>query len=218
MPRKPRVSPPGVPCHLSLPARAHQPCFFTDEDYLFFLATLREVCRNAGVRCHAYVLMPAQVQLLLTPGQEDSLEQALRVLIARQARYGARRYGIEVPPLGQRTLVSLVEPGRYLLDCQRYIEMLPLRQGMAQHPADYLWSSYRAHAYGEPDPLLRDHPSFQAIHRDPEERRFRYRALFEQDLPESRLQEIERAVAKARPQGSEEFRDRLAQADALDVA
>lgn len=67
MSRKLRVYLPGVPCHLSLPARAHQPCFIADDDYLFFLANLREACRGAGVRCHAYALMPGHVQLLLTP-------------------------------------------------------------------------------------------------------------------------------------------------------
>ena len=40
----------------------------------------------------------------------------------------------------------LVEDERYLLVCQRYIELNPVRAGMAGDPAHYRWSSYRANA------------------------------------------------------------------------
>ena len=39
----------------------------------------------------------------------------------------------------------------YLLRCQRYIELNPVRAGMVTHPAEYRWSSFRANAMG---PLL----------------------------------------------------------------
>jgi hypothetical protein len=31
----------------------------------------------------------------------------------------------------------------YLLACQRYIELNPVRAAMVAHPAEYRWSSYR---------------------------------------------------------------------------
>ena len=47
----------------------------------------------------------------------------------------------------------------YLLLCQRYIELNPVRAGIVADPAHYGWSSYRANALGEPDALLTAHPS-----------------------------------------------------------
>jgi len=37
----------------------------------------------------------------------------------------------------------------YLLTCQRYIVLNPVRMGMLVHPAEYPWLSYRANAQGE---------------------------------------------------------------------
>lgn len=36
----------------------------------------------------------------------------------------------------------VVEDDRYLLLCQRYIELNPVRAGMVERPADYQWSSH----------------------------------------------------------------------------
>ncbi len=40
---------------------------------------------------------------------------------------------------------SIVQDRHYLLACQRYIELNPVRAGMVIDPANFLWSSYRAH-------------------------------------------------------------------------
>ena len=48
----------------------------------------------------------------------------------------------------------LVDSETYLLACHRYIELNPVRAWMVSDPADYLWSSYRANALGQPDPIL----------------------------------------------------------------
>jgi putative transposase len=45
---------------------------------------------------------------------------------------------------------SLIEADGYLLACQRYIELNPVRAGMVSAPGAYLWSSYRANALGGP--------------------------------------------------------------------
>lgn len=43
---------------------------------------------------------------------------------------------------------TLVDADRYLLACQRYIELNPVRAGMVVHSGDYRWSSHRANAQG----------------------------------------------------------------------
>jgi hypothetical protein len=49
---------------------------------------------------------------------------------------------------------SLVQEDIYLLLCQRYIEPNPVRAALVDDPVHYRWSSYRANALGQCDPLL----------------------------------------------------------------
>jgi len=55
-----------------------------------------------------------------------------------------------------------VDQDAYLLACQRYIDLNPVRAGMVRHPADYPWSSYRANAEGEASPLIQAHGLYSA--------------------------------------------------------
>ena len=57
----------------------------------------------------------------------------------------------------------LTQEETYLLACQRYIELNPVRADMVAHPAEYRWSSYRANAQGEADALLKSHPLYDAL-------------------------------------------------------
>ena len=49
---------------------------------------------------------------------------------------------------------------------------------MVAHPADYRWSSYRAHAHGTADALVSDHPLYRALGRGATARQTTYRDLF----------------------------------------
>ncbi len=44
---------------------------------------------------------------------------------------------------------SLVQAESYLLACQRYVELNPVRTAMVEDPAHYRWTSYRANALGQ---------------------------------------------------------------------
>ena len=44
---------------------------------------------------------------------------------------------------------SLIQAETYLLSCQRYIELNPLRAAMVDDPAHYRWTSYRHNALGQ---------------------------------------------------------------------
>jgi len=51
----------------------------------------------------------------------------------------------------------------YLLKCQRYIELNPLRAGMAGFPGGNRWSSYRANAEGRADVTLTLHALYDSF-------------------------------------------------------
>ena len=46
-------------------------------------------------------------------------------------------------------------------------QLNPVRAALVADPGEYAWSSYRAHALGAPDPLVRSHPAYEALAHDP---------------------------------------------------
>jgi putative transposase len=103
----------------------------------------------------------------------------------------------------------LVESESYLLTCYRYIELNPVRANMVAHPAEYRHFSYRAHAFGEPDPLVRDHLLYTQLGTTPTDRRRAYRALFHTPLDETTLHGIREATQYGVPLGNERFRTEI---------
>ena len=58
---------------------------------------------------------------------------------------------------------SLVQAETYLLTCQRYNELNPVRAPMVEDPAHYRWSSYRSNGLGQPDSRLTPHSLYLAL-------------------------------------------------------
>lgn len=56
-----------------------------------------------------------------------------------------------------------MQTSNYLLACQRYIELNPVRARMVDQPVDYQRSSYACHAHGMTDTLLTLHPLYLAL-------------------------------------------------------
>ena len=73
----------------------------------------------------------------------------------------------------------------YFLTCFRYIELNPVRAQIVRDPADYRWSSYRAHALGDSWDWLVDHAVYTRLGKTAAERQAAYRALCNQPLSET---------------------------------
>jgi putative transposase len=67
MARQPRLDLPGVPQHVIQRCNNRQTCFLQEQDYRFYLESLREASTQTGCHVHAYVLMTNHVHLLVTP-------------------------------------------------------------------------------------------------------------------------------------------------------
>ena len=179
MPRKPRFNLPGYPLHLVQHTQHHMLCFLKDEDRRFYLESLRNSRERYRFDIHAYVLMPDHVHLLVTPGHHSSASRAIQALGRSYDRYFNATYQRSVTLWEGRFEASMVQDERYFLMCSRYIELAPVRCGMAIRPGDYIWSSYRSNALGEKNALLTPHPAYLALGRQLSRRRVCYRKLFE---------------------------------------
>jgi len=65
--------------------------------------------------------------------------------------------------------------------------MNPVRAQIVRDPADYRWSSYRAHAHGDPWDWLVEHVVYTRLGQTAAERQAAYRALCNQPLGEGEL-------------------------------
>jgi len=82
MPRRARVVMDGVPLHIIQRGNNRAVTFFAEDDYLFYLEQLRELCVEHNIQLHAYCLMTNHVHLLVTPivgSAVSSFEKGVRV-------------------------------------------------------------------------------------------------------------------------------------------
>ena len=100
---------------------------------------------------------------------------------------------------------SLVQADSYLMLCQRYIELNPVRAAMVDDPAHYRWSSYRANGLGQADPLLTPHPVYLALGSKEPERLAAYRALFRPELDDDAIGDIRMALDQGQVLGDSHF-------------
>ena len=212
MPRRPRLNLPEVPLHVIQRGNNRQACFFAEEDYRFYLHWLGEGAEKYGCEIHAYVLMTNHVHLLLTPRKANGASQLMQSLGRRYVQYINRTYKRSGTLWEGRFKASLINAEEYLLRCQCYIELNPVRAGMVQDPSEYRWSSYRYHALGEPHDWIHAHGLFQALGSEAGERQSAYRALFRSELEEEALSEIRKALNQCLVLGSERFKGEIEQA------
>ena len=163
MPRRARLTLPNVPMHLIQRGNNRQACFYADEDCRFYLDWLAEYAGKTGCRIHAYVLMTNHVHLLVSADSGDGVGAMMKALRQRYVQYANRTYRRSGSLWEGRFRSCLTQEESYLMACQRYIELNPVRAEMVEHPADYRWSSYRVNAQGEASPLVVPHPLYEAL-------------------------------------------------------
>lgn len=207
MPRPPRYALPGIPQHVLQRGNNRQPVFFCEDDYRFYLASVKLAAEQHGIAVHAYVLMTNHVHLLVTPQQANGIAKLMQSIGRRYVQYINTTYQRTGTLWEGRYRACLVDAERYFFLCTRYIELNPVHAAMVAHPATYAWSSYRWHACGEPDTVIADHDLYQALGHTPHERQVAYRAMFHPAIAEGVLQEIRTTVHQCRVLGSERFKD-----------
>lgn len=209
MARLPRYVLPGQPQHVIQRGNNRSVTFFAEEDYSFYRECLKEACDKHGCAVHAYVLMTNHVHLLLTPDNPSSIAKTMQSVGRRYVQYVNYTYRRTGTLWEGRYKATLIDSEQYLLTCSRYIELNPVRAGIVAHPGDYPWSSYRAHAQGQSDTLIQNHPLYLALGRTDSTRQESYRALFKAQLDSATVNLIREATNKAWALGSDRFREEI---------
>jgi putative transposase len=179
MARLPRLCLPGIPQHIIQRGTNRQACFGSDADMAAYALWLHEYSLKYGVKIHAWVFMTNHVHLLLSSSSRDGVSRLMQSLGRRYVRYFNHTHQRSGTLWEGRFRSCLVDADDYLLTCQRYIELNPVRAGLVLRPEDYHWSSYQTNGVGVKSRLITQHPLYLALGRSPSERQARYRKLFE---------------------------------------
>lgn len=210
MPRQARPVIPDIPLHITQRGNNRQTCFFGDSDFLVYLDLLHIAAHKSNCRIHAYALMTNHVHLLISPMSEGGPGALMKAVGERYVQYVNRRHKRTGTLWEGRYRSCLVQCERYLMICQRYIELNPVRAQMVMHPSDYRWSSYRHNAGGEESELITPHELYCRLGSDHGTCVQAYRALFDEALTSIELDRVRSATYRNGVLGTQEFSDDMA--------
>jgi putative transposase len=202
---------PGVPHHVIQRGNNRQLCFGCEEDFAAYAHWLHQYASQYRVSIHAWVFMTNHVHLLLTPTQSDGISRLMQSLGRSYVRYFNKRYDRSGTLWEGRFKSCVVDSESYLLICQRYIEMNPLRAGMVKYAGEYRWSSFQANGMGREIKLWTPHPVYLQLGNSSDERCRVYRLLHEHPLDGRVLGEIRESLKKELALGGEQFRQQVTQ-------
>ncbi|MGS2724767.1 transposase [Porticoccus sp. GXU_MW_L64] len=209
MPRRARISLAGVPHHIIQRGNNRAACFYSEDDYLFYLDWLKEYSEISQCQVHAYVLMTNHVHLLLTPKTESGVGLLMRRLGQRYVQYINRTYRRSGTLWEGRFKSCITQEEDYVLGCYRYIELNPVRASMVSHPAEYRWSSYRVNAQGEASELIAPQEMYCRLGGEAENRQRHYRELFRYHLDPGLVDDIRQATNGNYALGSDRFKQEI---------
>ncbi len=197
------ISPLGIPQHIIQRGNNRQVCFACDQDMAFYARLLHQYSTKFSVSLHAWVFMTNHVHLLASPHATDAVSNMMQAIGRRYVRYFNREYRRSGTLWEGRFKSSLVQTETYLLQCQRYIELNPVRAGMVSDPAEYTWSSYQRHALGKRVQMSTPHIEYLSLGKTDSIRQDAYRKLFQAHVDDEMIKDIRSAVNKGMALGSE---------------
>lgn len=211
MPRLPRLQIADIPQHIVQVGHNGLACFFDDEDYEFYLQSLRAAADQYSVHVHAYVLLPNMIQIVATPRLATGVSSLMQSLGRRYVQYVNHRYKRSGTMWDGRFKASLIDSSAYLLSCYRYVELKPLYARLCDSLNDYPWSSFRHHAGLENNALIVDHKLYNGLGETRVERCQEYRRLFRYEIDSRLSQYIAETIKLGHVLGGDAFKDKIEQ-------
>lgn len=205
MARLPRYAIPNQPQHIIQRSKSGQQIFYQATDYQYFHDCLAAAAHNHSLKVHAYVLMPTRVHILATPTSAKSVSRSIQSIGRNYVQYFNECTNGRGSIWEGRYRATVIDSRQFLLTCSRFIELEPVRSGLAKHPKDYPWSSYPHNAGGRLDDLISPHREYLKLGEDRKERARAYRDLFKQKLSAETVEQITEATLKGWALGDDKF-------------
>jgi len=151
MPRPLRFAPAGWPLHVWCRGNRQQDIFCDDADRRRYLALMIRHCQENGSEILAYCLMRNHVHLILQPSKDDGLTRTMHRINSEYAQAMHQKMQV-AGHFWQGRFGASVMDDRYLWTALRYVELNPVRVGIAVNAEQWPWSSAAAHVGSGPWP------------------------------------------------------------------
>ena len=148
MPRGSRLVIPGLPHHVTHRGNNGQDIFHDFEDYSSYLGLLKKHALSYGLIVNGYCLMTNHVHLIVTPGSEKSLSEAVGKAHGHYSQY-SNKVRDATGHVWENRFYSFPMDHNHFINTLKYIERNPVRAGVVGYPWDYKWSSAGAHVGAE---------------------------------------------------------------------
>ena len=194
MPRTARIAPQEFVYHILTRGNNKQDVFKDDEDFRKYIDILKKYKEKYLFKLYHYVLMNNHVHLVMeTTEAGGNLAQIMKGINLSYAQHYKKKYKYTGHFWQDRFKSITISKDEYLLACGSYVELNPVRAGLANEPKEYPWSSYAANAYGKKDDLVDRHLIYENLSSDGNVRReYRKFVLQMQQKNESMRGEMER--------------------------
>lgn len=206
MARQPRLTVAAYPHHIIQRGNNRQMIVLDDADRQVLLALWLLHAQACKVALHAFVLMGNHFHLLATPETAHGVPAMMQAVGRSYVRYFNNRHGRSGTLWEGRYRSTLIETERYLLACMVYIDLNPVRAGLAEAAADYPWSSHRHYVGMSVDKLVTPHALFWSLGNTPFAREAAYRELVRAGVAPSQQQALTSAALSGWALGSEAFK------------
>jgi putative transposase len=125
------------------PSDSGRPAFVDDRDHAEMRALLAQALHRFNAQALAYALLPEHYELLLFT-RRANLSTLMRHINGVYTQHRQRRDGFSGPLFQGRFHAVLVDRERHLLDACRWVDLGPVREGLARGAAGWSGSSFRA--------------------------------------------------------------------------
>ena len=205
MARLPRLTVPGHLHHVIQRGNNGQVVFADATDHELLLALIDEHARKHRVALHAYVLMANHFHLLATPETNEGIPQLMQSVGRRYVRSFNVRHGRTGTLWEGRYKSTIIQAERYLLACMVYIDLNPVRAGLAADPRDYPWSSHGHYLGLRTDRLVTPHALYWEMGNTPFARDAAYAELVASGVPAKQTQELSESAMRGWALGEPDY-------------
>ena len=184
MPRKARITAPGILLHIMGRGIEGRDIFLNDSDRAVFVSLFRFGLRQTGYRCYAWALMPNHYHLFLRTSEQPPAA-LMRRLNSAYSRHYNKTHDRKGYLFGDRYRSIATQDQNYCEEIVRYVHLNPIRAGICKSLSAldrYPWTGHRALMGNAPSDFQDAQAVLRRFGRDMHEARMRYRAFLAEGL------------------------------------
>lgn len=168
---------PGQYYHIIARGNNKMHIFHDKEDYEYYTHLLFSAVKIFDIKMYHYVLMPNHVHTLMIPS-EKGLSSLMHMIQSSYAKYFCKKYEYVGRVWQGRYKNILIDSDAYLFACGNYIELNPVRAGLADTPENWIYSSYNVYSRGEASEFIQHDPFYLNLGNSNNERKHLFKKLF----------------------------------------